>query len=248
MVMVATGGYEAVQACALQTAGLPVAGVNPCQARDFTKSVRRLVKTDTIDAHMLAEFASVRLRHDDLVRLRYRHPDPEQQALVTLVTHRWQLLTMAVVRPGIEAIIAAIRQQLDDVEVPLVRHVQTHFNDLGTRLRSPCGIGPVASATLIGELPELGKLNRHEIAPDRRRAHGQRLWQQRRPTQGPGRAFQNTAGALHGHADSCSPNPAIKGRWQASRGGAGGLLRQLLATLNTMVKTNKPWDKSPHSA
>ena len=68
VVMEATGGYEAELACSLQAAGLPVAVVNPRQARDFAKSMGRLAKTDTVDARMLAEFASVLLRRDDLVR------------------------------------------------------------------------------------------------------------------------------------------------------------------------------------
>jgi transposase len=59
VVMEATGGYEAALACALQAAGLPVAVVNPKQARDFAKAMGRLAKTDRIDARMLAELAAV---------------------------------------------------------------------------------------------------------------------------------------------------------------------------------------------
>ena len=59
VVMQATGGYEAALACALQAAGLPVAVVNPRQARDFAKSMGRLAKTDAVDACMLAELGSV---------------------------------------------------------------------------------------------------------------------------------------------------------------------------------------------
>ena len=66
--MEATGGYEAALACALQAAGLAVAVVNPRQARDFAKSMGRLAKTDRIDARMLAEFAAVLVRRDDLAR------------------------------------------------------------------------------------------------------------------------------------------------------------------------------------
>ena len=66
VVMEATGGYEAALACALQAAGLPVAVVNPRQARDFAKSMGWLAKTDRIDARMLAEFAGVLVRRDDL--------------------------------------------------------------------------------------------------------------------------------------------------------------------------------------
>lgn len=90
---------------------------------------------------MLAEFVSVLLCRDDLVRLLRQLPDPEQRALAALVARRrqwlsillserqWLQLGMAVVRPDIEAMIAAIRQPLDDVEAQLVSHVQMHFND-----------------------------------------------------------------------------------------------------------------------
>ena len=177
VVMEATGGYEAALACALQAAGLPVAVVNPRQARDFAKSMGRLVKTDRIDARMLAEFAGgVLVRRDDLASFVRPLADAQQQALAAMVTRRRQLVTMmlserqrlqlaiAVVRPSIEAMIEAIRKQLDDVEAQMVGHVQAHYAELNKLLRSAAGIGPVASATLIAELPELGRLNRREIA------------------------------------------------------------------------------------
>jgi len=176
VVMEATGGYEATLACALQAAGLPVAVVNPRQTRDFAKSMGRLAKTDRIDARMLAEFAAVLVRRDDLASFIRPLADQEQQALAAMVTRRRQLVTMmlserqrlqlaiAVVRPSIEAMIEAIRKQLDDVEAQMVGHVQAHHAELDKLLRSASGIGPVASATLIAELPELGKLNRREIA------------------------------------------------------------------------------------
>lgn len=112
--MEATGGYEAALACALQAAGLAVAVVNPRQARDFAKSMGRLAKTDTIDARMLAEFAAVLVRREDLASFIRPLADAQQQALAAMVTRRRQLLTMLlserqrlqlaipVVRPSIE--------------------------------------------------------------------------------------------------------------------------------------------------
>lgn len=176
VVIEATGGYETALACALQAAGLPVAVVNPRQARDFAKSMGRLAKTDRIDACMLAEFAGVLVRRDDLASFIRTLADQEQQALVGMVTRRRQLVTMMLserqrlqlainlVRPSIEAMIEAIRQQLDDVEVEMVGHVQAHHAELDKLLRSASGIGPVASAALIAELPELGRLNCRKIA------------------------------------------------------------------------------------
>ena len=94
VVMEATGGYEAALACALQAAGLAVAVVHPKQARDFAKSMGKLAKTDRIDARMLAAFAAVLVRRDDLAHFIRPLATSEQQALAALVTRRRQLLTM----------------------------------------------------------------------------------------------------------------------------------------------------------
>ena len=124
VVMEATGGYEAALACALQAAGLPVAVVNPRQVRDFAKSMGRLAKTDRIDARMLAEFAGVLVRRDDLASFIRPLADAQQQALAAMLTRRRQLVTMllserqrlqlaiAVVRPSIEAMIEALRSEI----------------------------------------------------------------------------------------------------------------------------------------
>ncbi len=176
VVMEATGGYETPLACALQAAGLPVAVVNPRQARDFAKSMGRLAKTDSVDAHMLAELAAVLVQREDLARFLCPLANAQQQWLAALVTRRRQLLTMLhserqrlqitpkKLHPSLEAIIAAIKAQLDDIEAQMVAHVRQHFGELDHLLQSASGVGPVASATLIAELPELGRLNRRQIA------------------------------------------------------------------------------------
>jgi transposase len=173
VVMEATGGYETELACALQAAGLPVAVVNPRQARDFAKSMGRLAKTDRVDARMLAEFAAVLLRREDLARFLRPLADPQQQWLAALVTRRRQLLAMLLserqrlqitpkgLHPSIEAIVAAIRAQLDEIEAQMVGHVREHFTELDRLLQSASGIGPVASATLIAELAAEQPLHGH---------------------------------------------------------------------------------------
>jgi transposase len=268
VVMEATGGYEAALACALQAAGLPVAVVNPRQARDFAKSMGRLAKTDRIDARMLAEFAAVLVRRDDLASLIRPLADAQQQALAAMVTRRRQLVTMmlserqrlqlaiAVVRPSIEAMIEAIRKQLDDVEAQMVGHVQANYAELDELLRSASGIGPVASATLIAELPELGRLNRREIsalvgvapmANDSGNTKGRRRVQ--------GGRFEIRRVLYMATLTAARHNPSIKSFYDRLLA-AGKLpkvalvacMRKLLTTLNAMVKTNKPWDNSLHGA
>lgn len=268
VVMEATGGYEAALACALQAAGLAVAIVNPKQARDFARSMGKLAKTDRIDARMLAEFAAVLVRRDDLAHFIRPLANSEQQALAALVTRRRQLLTMllgerqrlqlamALVRPSIEAMIEAIRAQLNDVEAQMVAHVQEHFAALDRLLQSASGIGPVASATIIAELPELGRLNRREIATlvgvapmayDSGTSRGRRRVQ--------GGRFEIRRVLYMATLSAARHNPSIKafyGRLLAAgkfpKVALVACMRKLLTMLNAMVKHNRHWDKSLHHA
>jgi transposase len=176
VLMEATGGYEAALACALQAAGLQVAVINPSRARDFARAMGRLAKTDRVDAQTLAELAATLARGPDAERILRPLPDALQQELAALVTRRRQLVTMllserqrlrlavAVVRPSVEAVIALLRQQLDDLESQMAAHVQRHYAELDALLQSASGIGPIAAASLMADLPELGRLNRRQIA------------------------------------------------------------------------------------
>ncbi len=135
-----------------------------------------LRKTDRIDAQALAELAATLVRRPDCARFLRPRSRAEQQDLAALVTRRRQLTTMLLserqrlrlarpkVRPSVEALITAIKAQLDEVEAQMVGHVQSHYAELDALLRSTGGIGPVASATLLADLPELGKLNRRQIS------------------------------------------------------------------------------------
>jgi transposase len=268
VVMEATGGYEAALACALQAAGLPVAVVNPRQARDFAKSMGRLAKTDAVDARMLAELAAVLVRREDLQRLLRPLADERQQWLAALVTRRRQLLSMLhserqrleitpkKLHASIEAIAAAIKAQLDEIETQMLTHVREHFGDLDRLLQSAAGIGPVASATMMAELPELGRLNRRQIAAlvgvapmanDSGSSKGRRRVQ--------GGRFDVRRVLYMATLTAVRYNPAIKAFYERLKA-AGKLpkvalvacMRKLLTILNAMVRTGKPWDKSLHGA
>lgn len=268
VVMEATGGYEAALACALQASGLPVAVLNPRQARDFARSMGRLAKTDAVDARMLAEMAAVLVRREDLVRFVRPVADECQQWLAALVTRRRQLLAMLgserqrlqitprKLHPSIEAIIAVIKAQLDDLEAQMVGHVREHFSGLDGLLQSTNGIGPVASATLIAQLPELGRLNRREIAAlvgvapmsnDSGNRKGRRRVQ--------GGRFEIRRVLYMATLTAARYNPVIRAFYERLKA-AGKLpkvalvacMRKLLTMLNAMVRTGKPWDASLHSA
>ena len=268
VVMEATGGYEAALACALQASGLPVAVLNPRQARDFARSMGRLAKTDAVDARMLAEMAAVLVHREDLARFVRPVADECQQWLAALVTRRRQLLAMLgserqrlqitprKLHPSIEAIIAAIKAQLDDLEAQMMGHVREHFSGLDGLLQSTSGIGPVASATLIAQLPELGRLNRREIAAlvgvapmsnDSGNRKGRRRVQ--------GGRFEIRRVLYMATLTAARYNPVIRAFYERLKA-AGKLpkvalvacMRKLLTMLNAMVRTGKPWDASLHSA
>jgi len=268
VVMEATGGYESALACALQAVGFGVAVVNPKQARDFAKGIGRLAKTDRIDAEALAEFAATLLRRSDLTRLIRPLATTQQQQLAALVTRRRQLLTMlgserlrlqlaiATVRPSIDAIITAIKAQLDDLEAQMRSHVHDHFAELDALLRSARGIGPIASATLIATLPELGRLNRRQIsalvgvapfANDSGTSHGRRRVA--------GGRFEVRRVLYMATLTATTHNPTIRAFYQ--RLIAAGkfpkvaliaCMRKLLTILNAMVRANKHWTPPAHRA
>ncbi len=172
VVLEATGGLEVPLAAALAVAGLAVAVVNPRQVRDFARAVGQLAKTDALDAQLLARFAEV-------VRPEPRPlPDADAQNLSALLARRQQVIAMlvaeqqrlpttpAALRPRVEAHIAWLRQERDELDRELRRQIRAsparrEDDDL---LQSVPGIGPVLATTLIAELPELGKLNRKQIA------------------------------------------------------------------------------------
>jgi transposase len=268
VVMEATGGYEAALACALQAAGLPVVVINPRQARDFAKSMGQLAKTDPVDARMLAELAAVLVRREDLQRFLRPMADEQQQWLAALVTRRRQLLTMlnserqrlqitpSRLHASIEAIIAAIKAQLEDLEQQMVAHVREHYRELDRLLQSARGIGPVASATLIAELPELGRLNRREIAAlvgVAPMANDSGARSGRRRVQG-GR-FEIRRVLYMAALVATRHNPAIKAFYdrlvaagKRPKVALVACMRKLLITLNAMVRTNQHWDNSLHGA
>ena len=268
IVMEATGGLERDLACTLQASGFAVAVVNPRQARDFAKAMGYLAKTDRIDAKALAELALVLTRHPERDRFVSALPTPEQQALQALVARRRQLVVMhvaehqrlsishAVARKSVEAIIKAIRAQLDEVEAELAKHIETHHADLAKRLASVRGIGPATIATLIADVPELGRLSRREIsaligvAPFNRDSGQMRG---KRAIFG-GRG-QVRRGLYMAALAAIRFNSVIKDFYdrlvsvgKPKKVAIVACMRKLLTILNAMVRTGKDWDDSIHAA
>ena len=168
----ATGGLELPLVAALAAAALPVVVVNPRQVRDFARATGTLAKTDTLDAGVLAHFA-------DAVRPEVRPlKDSETQVLNSLTARRHQVMTMLVseknrlgtaigaVSPRIEAHIAWLEQELSDLDKGLRQTLRRSpvWREKDDLLRTVPGVGEQISLTLLANLPELGTLNRRQIA------------------------------------------------------------------------------------
>lgn len=175
VVVEATGGMEAALLAALGAAAVPVVRVNPRQVRDFARATGRLAKTDRIDAEVLARFAA---QVQPEVRAL---PDGETQAFAALVARRRQLLEMLVaeqhrlfgahplperVREQLSEHIAWLRTQLDglDDDVRAAVRQSPLWRERDDLVRSVPGVGPVLSATLLAQLPELGTVGRKQVA------------------------------------------------------------------------------------
>jgi transposase len=172
IVLEATGGYEQALVAELAVNKLPVTVVNPRQVRDFAKALGRLAKTDAMDAEVLMRFAqAVKPEPREL-------PDEQTRELEALVVRRRQLLGIvlaerqrlakapAVVRRDIRAHIAWLIKRLKDTDRQLAAALRSSplWREREQLLKPVKGVGRVTLSTLCASLPELGRLNRRQIA------------------------------------------------------------------------------------
>ena len=172
IVLEATGGLERPLVRALVDAALPVIVVNPRQVRDFAKATGQLAKTDVLDAQVLARFAEVIQPSLRVI------PDAQTQELAALLARRRQVLAMQGaeqnrldrapdrVRKRIEVHLRWLRAELARLDADLDDLIQQSpmWREREDLLQSVPGIGPVMSRTMLAELPELGRVNRKQIA------------------------------------------------------------------------------------
>ena len=253
----ATGGLELPLVAALAAAALPVVVVNPRQVRDFAKATGTLAKTDTLDAGVLAHFA-------DAVRPEVRPlKDAETQVLNSLTARRRQVMTMLVseknrlgtaigaVSPRIEAHIAWLEQELSDLDKGLRQTLRRSpvWREKDDLLRTVPGAGEQISLTLPANLPELGTLNRRQVAAlvgvapynrDSGALRGKRaVW---------GGRSRVRAVLYMGALVASRHNPAIRDFYQRllaagkpKKVALAASMRKLLVILNGMLKHGSPW-------
>lgn len=167
-----TGRLELDFVCAAHKAGLPIVVCNPAQIRNFAKSAGRIAKTDKLDAMDIAHFGEAMKP-----RLSSIKPD-KLRAISDLLVVRSQCLEMSTMQKNrlkrmpktvhkpIQAILTTIKKELASLDKQIDKLVDSvsEWRQKRDLLLSAKGVGNVLAYTLMSELPELGNLNRKEIA------------------------------------------------------------------------------------
>jgi transposase len=254
----ATGGFETVVAAGLAAAALPVIVVNPAQVRAFAQALGKRAKTDPIDAAVIAHFA-------EATKVEPRPlPDAMTRLLADLVARRRQIVEMMaaegqrgrrLTHKRLQKSIARLRKALEKELAELDGEIDDHVRgspvwvEKEELLASVPGVGPIVARTLIGELPELGSLDRRKVAA----LVGLAPWT-RQSGQWRGKSFigggrKSVRSALFMAAMVASRhNPVLK-RFRDKLVAAGkpklvaiiAVARKLLIILNAILRDKTPW-------
>lgn len=258
VVLEATGGYQMQAVAELAVHAIPVAVVNPRQVRDYAKAIGRLAKTDTIDAWVLASFAqAIRPQPRPL-------PDEKTIELHAMVNRRRQLIDMrtaetnrletcrvARVRKDLQKTITWLSRRIKDVDDDIDKMIRTMpmWREREELLTSPNGVGKTTARTLLTALPELGELNRRQIAAlvglapfnnDSGTSRG------KRSIRGGRAEVRSVLYMATLTATRCNPTIQTMYRRLTAAGKVHKVAmiacaRKLLTILNAMVRTNTPW-------
>lgn len=257
IVLEATGGFEVPLVAELAAVQLPVVVINPRRVRDFARSTGQLAKTDKLDAKLLAHFAAA-LRPTPRPL-----PTDQEEHLTALLTRRKQLVEMLtveknrlstvrpVMRSELEAHVAWLTERLASLDQDIDHFVQGSplWQAKDTLLKSVPGIGRITASTLLAMLPELGTLNRQQIAAlvgvaplnkeSGRKRGKRRIYGGRAPVRN---VLYMAALSAKAH------NPTIKkfyehllARGKEKKVALTACMRKLLVILNAMVRTQQSW-------
>lgn len=257
IVMEPTGGYEAAVAAALWAQGLPVFVVNARWIREFARGLGQLAKTDALDARILALYAErAELEPREL-------PDEQTRELRALLLRRAELVEMLVMEKNrLEHAPQRLRRELNGHIDYLTKRLKRLDHDLDQMVKSSPlwreksallssmpGVGPVLRASLLGQLPELGRLNRGEVASLLGVApfpHDSGKLRGVRAIAGGRAALRRTL--YMGALSAIVHNPPLRRYYfhLRDKGKPGkvalvAVMRKLLCILNVMLKTKTPW-------
>jgi transposase len=253
----ATGGFETVVAAGLGSAGLPVVVVNPAQVRAFARALGKRAKTDPIDAAVIAAFL-------DATRPEVRPlPDEETRRLADLVARRRQIVEMmtaerqrekrasAKTRKSIARLLRALEKELSvlDHDIDDAVRGSPAWREKEDLLKSVPGVGDVTARTMLAELPELGRLDRRQIAA----LAGLAPWT-RQSGQWRGRSFIGggrptvRSSLFIAAMVAAKHNPMLKlfhqrliNAGKPKKVAIVAVARKLLTILNAIVRDGKPW-------
>jgi transposase len=254
----ASGGYEALVVASLAAAGLPMLVLNPAQVRAFAHALGQRAKTDPIDAAVIARFvAATRPEPRPL-------PDAATRRLAELIARRRQIVAMLVaerqrqarctdqrLRQSFARLLKALQKELAGIDATIDQAVRgtPAWREKEELLASVPGVGPVIARTLIAEMPELGRLDRREIAA----LAGLAPWT-RQSGQWKGRSFIGggrasvRAALFMGAITAARHNPPLR-QFRQRLLDAGkprlatlvAVARKLLTILNAILRSGQPW-------
>lgn len=259
IVMEATGGYELILAATVQAEGFAVAVVNPRRIRDFARAAGQIAKTDKLDARIIAQFAAT------MEPMPTEQINESTQKLKALVARRNQLVGLHTaesnrlehangkeIRRSIAAVLKVIESQLKTIDRQITEHIDNtpRLRQRSEILDSVPGIGPTTANMLVTELPELGRLNRRQIAAlvgvapiarDSGTFRGKR-------TTGGGRKkirsrlFMPTLVAVRHNPVLRAYYNKLLGRGKCKMVALVAVMRKLICIMNTMAKNNQKWN------
>jgi len=266
IVIEATGGLEHALASLLLQLGFPVAVVNPRAAREFTRSMGQLAKTDAIDALALAHYAHTLAHKADQAGVQLTPLPAHLEPLQIMVLRRKQLMdmrtaelnrrsgAMRVLRRSIDAVIKTLDEQIDALDKDIGHHLDEHFRDLDRRFETIKGVGPTTSASMIAFMPELGRISNARaaklagLAPlnnDSGNSRGKRsIWGGRKLVRAA--LYMATLSAMRF-------NPVINAFYlrllaagKCKKAAMTACSHKLLRILNAMARSGKPWNPELH--
>lgn len=251
----ATGGYERALMRTLAAAALPVTRINPRRARAFAEAMGKTAKTDPIDATLLARMA-------ELVCAPGSAPEPEREALRELVQRREQLVQqrdderrrlhqarLSLVRDSLIEHIDQLRTRIRQIDQAIAQKLQQLDDSLSRQLRAIAGIGEVTVASLMAYLPELGRLDRRQIAAlaglapynvdsgqhtGKRRIRGGRASIRRV-------LYMACWSVIRAQSDFKARYSQLRQRGKCAKVAVTACMRVLLTRLNAMVRDRTPW-------
>ena len=261
IVLEATGKYERPVARALAVEGLLFNIINPRQSRAFAKATGILAKTDRIDALMLARFAEVLQPEARSLK------DEQTEALSDLVIRRRQIVEMITaeknrlalatkrVRRDIQVHIRWMEKRLEDIndDIDALIRQSPLWREKDKLLQSVTGVGPVLASTILALLPELGALNRKQIAalvgvaPFNRESG---RYKGKQKIQGGRASVRNVL--YMGTVAGIRANPVLRtfyerlvAKGKPKKLALAACMRKLLVILNTMLKNGTCWQNQP---